>query len=61
MFILVIELDNNKNKQGVNTAIDEFIEKNNEWNMFNPMPHFEPVVMVKNMTLDEKNMSLIKV
>ena len=58
---MFIELDNNKNKQGVNTAIDEFIEKNNEWNMFNPMPHFEPVIMVKNMTLDEKNMSLTKV
>lgn len=57
---MFIELDNDKEKQGVNTAIDEFIEKNDEWNMFNPMPQFEPMIMYRNMVVDEINHTLTK-
>ena len=49
-------------RKGLHAVSDSkgILEKNNEWGMFNPMPHFEPVVMFKNMILDEKNLSLTK-
>jgi len=58
------DLKNDKNKQGVNTAINDFIQKNSEWGIYDPMPQFEPVILHKNMIVDkvdEVNHTLIPV
>ena len=48
---MFIDLESSGNKQGVNVAIDEFIEQNKNWKLINEYPQWEPVIMFKDTTL----------
>jgi hypothetical protein len=48
---MFVDLENSEDKQGVNVAIDEFIEQSKNWKLTNKHPQFEPVIMTKNVVL----------